>query len=176
MIRSEYVIPNRATWMQQELLSETKEAIRHIDDTEIMKIHKATIELYVADYFYDFPLRSRNEVFNSGPDSGVIIIERIKFNIFNKSYAIQNAKANLLQSVVTYGGVGVVATDFYVALSWLDAQSALAFVAAANHVFNSRRVIVVVDHVGAVEDILSDTSRLKYLKDYAGVTPRCEVD
>ena len=97
MIRSEYVIPNRAAWMQQELLSETKEAIRHIDDTEIMKIHKATIELYVADYFYDFPLRSRNEVFNSGPDSGVIIIERIKFNIFNKSYAIQNAKANLLQ-------------------------------------------------------------------------------
>ena len=45
-----------------------------------------------------------------------------------------------------------------------------------NVVFNSRRVIVVVDHVGAVEDILSDTSRLQYLEDYAGVTPRGEVD
>ena len=97
MIRSKYVIPNRAAWMQQELLPETKEAIRHIDDTKIMKIHKATIELYVADYFYDFSLRSRDEVFDSGPDGGVIIIERIKVNIFNKSYAIQNAKANLLQ-------------------------------------------------------------------------------
>ena len=60
-----------------------------------MKIHKATIELYVADYFFDFSLRSRDEVFDSGPDSEVIIIERIKVDLLGKTYSVQYAEANL---------------------------------------------------------------------------------
>ena len=90
-------------------------------------------------------------------------------------HAVHVAQTYLLQSIVGHGGVGVVALTLHVLLTQGECQRSLAVATTTDHVGDVVRVVVVVHHIGTVDEFLSDAARLQDFVHHAGVAPRSQI-